>query len=347
MTEARAHYMNDVVDRDVPVATDILFYNARTLSPDLLANPMHLDLTVKQDLANIGLSVADLSCHRVLISFLSEGHCSKIAEPLIEYFRALQVQDLAVIYNTVEDIDSLSYRALSFSAHMLDPFGWIQQFGHLPADLAVDRKFLCLMRRQSPSRARLASELLRRNLDVTLSFGVGVKDISHQLDPYRDFFPPGTTLPILVDGYWHGTPGFDRDLFFRCAVNIIAESSAQDESNTWSGIFITEKTSKCFFFRQFPVWWAVPGLVSEVRRLGFDVFDDIIDHSYDGITDPDLRLQSLLQEIMKLDSINLTELRKQHADRLEANWQHVQHLHHNDWSDSNWPAVLKTLGWSK
>ena len=39
------------------------------------------------------------------------------------------------------------------------------------------------------------------------------------------------------------------------------------------------------------------GTVQCTRELGFDVFDDIVDHSYDNIEDPSKRIDEILNQI--------------------------------------------------
>jgi hypothetical protein len=80
--------------------------------------------------------------------------------------------------------------------------------------------------------------------------------------------------------------------------------------------------------RQIPIWFGVPGLVEHVRSLGFDTFDDILDHGYDNILDETQRHQSVFELIAKLnDRYSLTDcqiLRQQLQPRLAANFEQLQ-----------------------
>jgi hypothetical protein len=77
---------------------------------------------------------------------------------------------------------------------------------------------------------------------------------------------------------------------------------------------------------QFPIWMAVPGLVAQIRNLGFDLFDDIIDHSYDNIEDFDQRSDAVVQQAMQLNKIDLVLLRSTLEHRLAANYQRIEAL---------------------
>lgn len=45
--------------------------------------------------------------------------------------------------------------------------------------------------------------------------------------------------------------------------------------------FMTEKSVKPFYSLQLPIILGYTGIIKDLRDIGFDVFDDIIDHSYD------------------------------------------------------------------
>jgi hypothetical protein len=68
-----------------------------------------------------------------------------------------------------------------------------------------------------------------------------------------------------------------RDSF----VEIVSESSF-----TPSSFMLTEKTAHAFYGCNFPIMLSGAGAVAHLRELGFDMFDDIIDHSYDLISNP-------------------------------------------------------------
>jgi hypothetical protein len=63
---------------------------------------------------------------------------------------------------------------------------------------------------------------------------------------------------------------------------------------------ITEKTIMAIYAGTLPVWiggWRLP---DAMRDLGFDVFDDIVDHSYSTLADPVARLDQALIKNQRL-----------------------------------------------
>jgi hypothetical protein len=259
------------------------------------------------------------------LDFCGEGHDHRNIELMIEYFQQhLPLQHIRVLFNSCVDVFQLPYQAHSWPTHMVDHVQWFSKFDAIPVEAVY--KFLCLNRRPSVTRAQLLGGLLDRveNQNVICSFGASG-------DPpgdYQQYFPKHQ-LPILLDGIKYSAA--DRQqiphVFKQCLFNIIVESSDQPTANVWKSIFITEKTFKCMALRQIPIWYAVPGLVQQVRLLGFDLFDDIVDHSYDKIQDSTLRMQAVLNQIELLDQKWTPEqipvLQKQLTDRFENNYNRL------------------------
>jgi hypothetical protein len=77
---------------------------------------------------------------------------------------------------------------------------------------------------------------------------------------------------------WNNT--YDRKTFEESYFNITTESEYDSDI-----IHITEKSFKAFYTFQFPLILASPNHIKEIKKTyNFDFFDDIIDHSYDNIT---------------------------------------------------------------
>jgi hypothetical protein len=134
-------------------------------------------------------------------------------------------------------------------------------------------------------------------------------------------------FPILLDG--HVNAGDSKqynvtDTRIACAaINVICETSQDVElegETLWSSVFITEKTAKAFLLCQFPLLISVTGTVEKLRRHGFDMFDDIIDHSYDKEPNPRHRVTMVADQLERLCQItDIAGLRSEHWDRLTKN----------------------------
>jgi hypothetical protein len=104
-------------------------------------------------------------------------------------------------------------------------------------------------------------------------------------------------------------------------VNIVTESNFLQEE-----IHITEKTLKPFYFYQFPIFLSSVNHIKYIKGMyDFDMFDDIINHSYDSETDNKKRLFMVCDEIKRLseNKDKLIEFYKNNQFRFEKNKQIV------------------------
>lgn len=82
-------------------------------------------------------------------------------------------------------------------------------------------------------------------------------------------------------------------------VNVVTESIFEESRES---IHITEKSFRPFFYYQFPIFVASPGHVMTMKEeFGFDMFDDIIDHSYDYIDNDKDRLDAVVKELKNIN----------------------------------------------
>ena len=327
-------------------STDILHYGALHFARDYLDNIDTVSKIVNRDLVDSGIDIGNLCNYRVILDFRGEGQSSTDIVNLIAYLRSIPVKQVAAIFNSVVDVDQLDYPAVSVSNYLVNFTGWFSELRQYPMQWNTDCDFLCLIRRPSASRAQLASRLINADLDPRLSFG-GMCSPS-ELTEYQPLFDQ--TLPLMLDGPLLRNRDDNQEhravsnLLRQCAVNIVAETSAQNEGNAWQGIFITEKTFKAFGMLQLPVWWAVPGLVDQVRNMGFDVFDDIVDHGYDSIVNQSQRLDAVIDQLHKLSRLDLGSLRLQQQSRLLANWQLLDQM--TQQQDGQFGKLLEQLGYA-
>lgn len=83
----------------------------------------------------------------------------------------------------------------------------------------------------------------------------------------------------------------------------------------------TEKWIQAFLLRRIPLTLACSGFVQRMRDMGFDVYDDLIDHSYDSVQDNLQRIRSAIAANQQLLSTaaDMSAL----ADRTEKNYRHL------------------------
>jgi len=97
--------------------------------------------------------------------------------------------------------------------------------------------------------------------------------------------------------------------------------------------FKTEKCVKPFYNLQFPIILGHQGIVQDLRDAGFDMFDDIIDHSYDSIeikttdgkeySDISEKTQMISNELLRLSNLDIHSLYLKNKDRFIYNQENL------------------------
>ena len=91
-------------------------------------------------------------------------------------------------------------------------------------------------------------------------------------------------------------------------------------------ITFTEKIIKPFLAKQIPLFIALPGLQNELRKLGFDLFDDLITTTYELEKSPTKRIEMIVNELERLLSLDLVEYKNKNQHRFDSNYDLLQTL---------------------
>lgn len=116
---------------------------------------------------------------------------------------------------------------------------------------------------------------------------------------------------------------FLRDnVFEKSAVALITETI---EPEWHDNMTFTEKTIWAMLSLNFPIWAGGQKQAELWKDVGFDTFDDIVDHSYQYLTDPATSIQQALDSNRRLltDLPYVSDLRHQMTGRLKQNRQLV------------------------
>lgn len=160
-------------------------------------------------------------------------------------------------------------------------------------------------------------------------------------------------FPLIVDyanvSYSQGHV-FDHPKIQGALFNIITETAYESNAHIKKSQEhplpgMSEKTFKAFILGQIPVWAAPYKSVECYRQLGFDVFDDIIDHSYDNTVDPEKRITQIINVIKNICLIDVNELSKLKTkleSRFKHNFKRLKFLAGNhQWEKPQWDTWLR------
>jgi hypothetical protein len=125
-------------------------------------------------------------------------------------------------------------------------------------------------------------------------------------------------LPKWISTHEQRRTGNDRSTehpaFMNACLNVVTETQSRVDTPS-----VTEKTFKPILAGQFFVLIGQPGCIQFLRDMGIDCFDDIIDHSYDEILDDRQRIAEAINELDRLETLDLFGLHRRCRDRFEAN----------------------------
>ena len=127
---------------------------------------------------------------------------------------------------------------------------------------------------------------------------------------------PQRILTHSDDDTDHNDRGTDHPAYTDACVNIITETTSRNATPQ-----LTEKSFKPVLAGQFFIMIGSMGLIEYMRDLGIDVFDDVVDHSYDSVLDDRQRIAAAIKEIDRLNELELWKLHAQCKDRFIKNQQ--------------------------
>lgn len=287
-----------------------------------LEDPELIHRMILKDLMISGYRPKQYNNALVIMNFLDEAIDGPLAQPLANSLRDMGAKPAGMFGVPIGVAD---YPAVSIPHWCTNHSDWFKRFytaypDHF--DINVNRRVICLNRRMSPVRTRAVNHLLqhfdRRELVVSH------ESIHTQVPTTRSLYVDGPADDISQ----HRPP---PEQWLRAAIKLITEGNEQNWQNVPTTVLLSEKTYKCFAWRQFPIWISVPNTVQVARDLGFDVFDDLLQaHYYDTIEDEHERITQVLELVTYFASQpmhKLNELRYSMLARLQANYRRLWELH--------------------
>lgn len=160
-------------------------------------------------------------------------------------------------------------------------------------------------------------EIKKYNDNVKFFISINLKKSDYELE--ENWFMPNCN-EINTEGLpvWMRVPE-KAESFENSYVNIITESSYLDSDSI---VHITEKSFRPFYFYQLPIFVASHHHVKHLKEIyKFDMFEDVIDHSYDDLVNDRDRLFKIFDEIKRLheNKENIKEFYKKNYSRFEKN----------------------------
>ena len=137
------------------------------------------------------------------------------------------------------------------------------------------------------------------------------------------------SLPIIVNGEMGERPDLLLREYYANILNLVTDNATgfDDSDNFKYGtITLTEKAWKPFKTHQLPLYIGLPGYVDVIRNLGFDVFDDFINHNYDKEQNHIERIKIVVEELNKLTQLDMLEFYNKNRKRFVNNCANIYKL---------------------
>ena len=158
---------------------------------------------------------------------------------------------------------------------------------------------------------------------------------------FRHIGDTNTTSVKYPDNSWTWNHGLNN-MFSKSVVSLITESLSFEKSTVF-----TEKTAYAILGKTFPLW--VGGGISQAQRfeeMGFDVFNDVIDHSYQHYDTLVERCYYSFKRNLHIlsDYEYASNIRESMMDRLEHNQHLLKNKHVDDFCKrqiEQWPEELQ------
>lgn len=156
-------------------------------------------------------------------------------------------------------------------------------------------------------------------------FGDDVKNIITKAeydDCLKDF-------PIILDTIWGKTEPFSELPPLHLSTNAYFEIVNATHFEYNSELYTSEKIFRPFYSFTIPIYCGSPFLVKYLKDLGFDLFEDIVDTSYDEYTDPlerSLRIIKSISDVNNIDLESMHEFYLQNKHRLLSNFNKLSEL---------------------
>jgi hypothetical protein len=201
------------------------------------------------------------------------------------------------------------------------------------SDLPKEKLFMCLIGTGRPHRICMLNSLIENNL---LDFGyvtfksnetkhiVNFSNENEEIFKQVEFELPHLSLD---ENLFEDRFSLHRPLSRNSYVELVVESSHTKMP------FKTEKCVKPFYNLQFPLILGHEGIVEDLRKMDFDMFDDIIDHTYDTFPvkstismvseEIDIKTEMISKELLKLNKRGVHNLYIRNKERFLYNQENL------------------------
>ena len=350
--EAHAGYF-DRLQRDLPSNNNYVVFDYQTVTEtELVFFTMEAIEKAKHlNLKNVILSYTQEALHRkfweVSVSMLSKAGYKNVL--LIDAGLDVAIQGYLNI------AEGTTVRFLSSST-------WFDTYSEnngthnvIPFNKIRSKHYISLARFSRKERIQFTCKLLDNDLLKNSGrYSCGWADYELDPDYWSKDKPLWDLIPNHLQNYFPitlgDTPEQQHDLLPHIADNVFnvvlegqighnpATHTVNSDTSRTGGRYLTvnsdrmmatEKITKVFAMNQIPLILATPGMLDKLRKMNFDLFDDIVDHSYDKEDNIVKRMDLIIEQLIKLCEKDLDywiEFLESNKSRFHHNQHHLTRI---------------------
>jgi hypothetical protein len=253
------------------------------------------------------------NCKSIIFDLQGEGHSSACYLEYFDDFRKnlnIKGYKSKILWNLNKKIFYKDYDIFYYDYYELVYWYKVKNLKPLEFKNKYDRKYVFSFLNGTlngrPHRYKMLKKILLNANLVNISLISNLDkstDISYiQPIPYNN-----------KENFFSSSEYCTRDSY----INLISESVFDSYDNAF---FITEKSIKPFVLQQIPIFLGPTNIANHFKKYGFDLFEDIINHSYDEEENLDLKIDLIYKELNKIQKLNFSNIFKQIENRLQYNY---------------------------
>ena len=130
-----------------------------------------------------------------------------------------------------------------------------------------------------------------------------------------------------------------KEVYEPSYVSLITEPAWQHRAVT-----VTEKTMFAFEAGTVPIWIGGIGNAWAMKNLGFDIFEDFVDHSYQHLATNELRMLKAIE--LNLELLNNVQILQDYFEKNYSRFERNRaHLRSNNWFYNHLRRELSRVNW--
>jgi hypothetical protein len=183
----------------------------------------------------------------------------------------------------------------------------IDKFGYISASSKIFEKI-----KDHRKIYSLYQTIFQFDIQTSLKLNIGYNILKNKSFEVTELVPYYQKKFLNIDNYNNNLIQF----YEKTKLELICSTTFSEPTLCFS-----EKEYQCFYGRNFFVYFNSFGSIEWLRKWGFDVFDDVVNHDYDLIEDPSERMiRAIDDNIHLLDgSADLDQLWKDREERFNQN----------------------------